>query len=350
MPKRSLHASSGACLARLHSARRGASLAPWRSVRRRRQAWLRSRRCKTFVDLAVSGGLRLGISGVYNGVLSLLEACSIPIYLSIPVGYIAARGVSCLLPRAHGRCCRLATTVAVVLSTSVVMSAAIGCVAGSVTAALPHSWLWWPKAQEDDGPLRIESKDDVLAWIDRNGPYWKSKLKKLLEDPKRTPQQKRKGNTASLEHWCLALDLGQASARSSRATVVQRILDKLEGIVRRRSSQATQPPAKRVRSGESAEQPVAATPEPARKRSRWNSDAMTAVPASSPAARHPATPERATPERSSARTPRAAEALAMSTRKSEPASPLVAEATPTALRDVPPGLCLRGSRLHRGAL
>ena len=62
---------------------------------------------------------------------------------------------------------------------------------------------------------------------------------------------------------------------------------------------------------------------------------MTAAPASSPAARPPATPERATPERSVARTPRAAEALAMSTRKSETASPLVAETTPTALRDVP---------------
>ena len=101
--------------------------------------------------------------------VSFLQASSSPVSLSIPIGYIAARVASCLLPRAHGRYCRLATTVAVVVSTSVVMSAAVGIGAGLVMATLPHSWLWWPKAQEDDGPLRIVTKDDVLAWIDRNG-------------------------------------------------------------------------------------------------------------------------------------------------------------------------------------
>ena len=67
----------------------------------------------------------------------------------------------------------MATTVAVALSTSVVASAAEGCVAGLMTALLPQPWLWWPKAAEDVGPLRIESQEDVFAWVDRNGREWK---------------------------------------------------------------------------------------------------------------------------------------------------------------------------------
>ena len=91
--------------------------------------------------LAVKGGFQICTLVVYTGVLALLQAWSIPACFSILVAYTAARGASALLPRAHGGCCRLATTVAVALSTSVVASAAEGCVAGLTTAVLPQPWL-----------------------------------------------------------------------------------------------------------------------------------------------------------------------------------------------------------------
>ena len=72
------------------------------------------------------------------------------------------------------------------------------------------------------------------------------------------------------------------------------------------------------------------------------------------AASHHASPERVdvspgTEERGGARTPCAAEALAMSTRKSEPDSPLHSEATPRVLQGAPASLII-SSETHVAAL
>ena len=142
-------------------------------------------------------------------------AWSTPFYISIPVAYVAARGASAQLPHAHSRSCRLATTVAVTLSTSVVAFAAEGCFAGLTTAVLPQPWLWWPKAAEDVAPSRrkcswvpvLESKEDVLAWVHRSGRNWRRKLENVLNDENLTPSRKTGDEQVSLEHWGLAVGL-----------------------------------------------------------------------------------------------------------------------------------------------
>ena len=101
------------------------------------------------------------------------------------------------------------------------------------------------------GPLRIESEQDMYAWVDRNGRQWKFRLEKLLRDECRTPRRKTPGHKSSLEDWCKAIGLMHKIVRLSRDTVVKECMKKITELVARRkrqhSRESTQLPAKKLR-------------------------------------------------------------------------------------------------------
>ena len=190
-------------------------------------------------------------------------------------------------------------------------------------------------------PLRIESEQDVYAWLDRSGREWKVRLVNLLRDECRTPRRKTPGNKASVEDWCNAIGLMHKIVRLARDTVVKECMKKITELVARRkrqhSSESTQLPAKKLRANvavsttAAAECPVGtaaasstdtpqrfATPQPSQGQSGSGSrrrDNARLSPASA------ATPGMPTSIKATPRTLRAAEALAMSRRKFEGDSP-----------------------------
>ena len=96
------------------------------------------------LSVAIQCGQGLCTLVVYGGLLSLLQGFSIPVCVSIGVAYGVTLAASTLVPRAHGRFCRLATVVAAGLTTGFLTSIPTGVMVGFVTACLPRPLLWWP--------------------------------------------------------------------------------------------------------------------------------------------------------------------------------------------------------------
>ena len=71
--------------------------------------------------------------------------------------------------------------------------------------------------------LRIETEEDVLAWIASNGRKWSGRLETLLMDTSQTASRQPRV-AGSLQHWCTALGVPMKSHRYDRNEVVAKIL------------------------------------------------------------------------------------------------------------------------------
>ena len=115
----------------------------------------------------------------------------------VAISYVAAYGVSTLLPRSHGRECRLAIAVLAGVRTGVLALVPTGLASGLILVCFPHAWLWWP-------PKKHETKtDDQMGSVhpkkkDAQGPFrvqvWLHG--KVVTGPKR---QRRREADADLE-------------------------------------------------------------------------------------------------------------------------------------------------------
>ncbi|CAK0796442.1 unnamed protein product, partial [Prorocentrum cordatum] len=176
-------------------------------------------------------------------------------------------------------------------------------------------------SQGPQGSHCFATEDDVAKWLGESGRRWRQKVHCLDKE--------------ALRRMAVVLGVGQKQP-PQKEKLAETVCEKAASLLvtaKRRSlptaGQSTQSPVKKARSSASASSATAvATPEPAVKKSRWTPGCLgSPMPsADGPAATEgPGTP----------RSIRAAEALAMSTRKSEFGSPPGPQATPPAHRDVP---------------
>ena len=169
-------------------------------------------------------------------------------------------------------------------------------------------------SQGSQVPHCFATEEDMAKWLGESGRKWKQKVHGL--------------SIEALRRMAVVLGVGKKGKppKDKLAEIVCEKAASLLATAKKRGppppGQSTQSPMKKTRSSASASSAIAAaTPEPAVKEARWapgcQESPMTSADGPA-AAEGPRTP----------RSLRAAEALAMSTRKSELGSPLGPEATP----------------------
>jgi hypothetical protein len=132
----------GAAAARVAAARRGARLAPWRTVRSRRSTWLRAQHLR-----ASSLFGRVLIGGLYSVILWMCAQTMTPA-CAFALAFAAAHFLARLMPGVHGSQCRFMTAGSVGLMTSLTWGPRAAMLCACLVFFLPYGWLWFPVAAE----------------------------------------------------------------------------------------------------------------------------------------------------------------------------------------------------------
>ena len=286
------------------------------------------------------GKNRMRIASVllYCVLLSTLGTC-LPPLAAIAVAYGVVRCVSRRMAQSHGRDCRSATTAAVASATALVASPGAGVLAGAFLVLAPSKFLWWPpKLTEEDylkKLLRMEKwvVENLAALRERPGADLFQKLRQrngptenaLYMDLKRYSKQFEKGRCrellSKLNAWVTSDPLSSKTSSPQGAAQKRPCDDRAPGGM-------TTPMGKRPRQEEvelaaaSADLPASSRQgTPAMKRQTPDTPLCTPQVKRCSAQSPVGGAAVCDAERTPALTPRAAEALARSTRKPDLSPP-----------------------------